>query len=329
MAKLRVIFIGQNGSLTTRPLHAVSGAHAIVGIVESAPRNWKPSPDGPSKHAVRRMLGYARRRVTRPPAPYKSVLQTISETTRVPFFFLTRTSTESLNDFVRDLRPDVICVASMSQLLRETTYNIAELGAINLHPSPLPKYRGPNPWFWQYYNMEAAGGMTIHQMDPGEDTGDILAQETFPVELGLPFALLAERAIPIGSKLMVATLDDLASGRGHRRAQPQHVSYPRARNVKRDEKLVDWQQWPLERVWHVMRGTGEWLDAIPPPGGSHSGLRWQIGEMSRTPVSVAPGTFAKDRFGYYAAHPQGKIRLTLDVSGSSRIAYYRFIVAGF
>jgi methionyl-tRNA formyltransferase len=204
----------------------------------------------------------------------------------------------------------------MSQLLHETTYTLCPFGAINLHPSVLPKYRGPNPWFWQYYDVEKSGGVTVLCVDRGEDSGDILCQKAFRIELGLPFARLSERAISIGSELMVAALNDLSLGVNTRSPQPKESPSRRARNVRRDEPLVEWDEWPLERVWHVMRGTGDWLDAVTPPSGQPPGRRWQVGEMVRGPVGGSPGTVAQDTDGYYAVHRSGKIRLTVDHTSS-------------
>jgi len=77
-----------------------------------------------------------------------------------------------------------------------------------------------------------------------------------------------------------------------------------------------------------MRGTGDWVDAIEPPGGARSGLRWQVGEISRESTNLAPGTRAKDTAGYYVAHHQGRIRLAVDASAATRVRYYRFVAAG-
>lgn len=84
-----------------------------------------------------------------------------------------------LESWVKSLSPDLIVVYSMSQLLKENIYSIPRFGTINLHPSYLPEYRGPNPIFWMYYNMEKQGGVTVHYIDQGEDTGNIILQKRY------------------------------------------------------------------------------------------------------------------------------------------------------
>ena len=79
------------------------------------------------------------------------------------------------------LNPDIILVGSWGEKFQKATYNIPKIATINAHPSLLPKYRGPNPYFWVIKNMEHETGVTFHLMDDGYDTGSILAQEVVKV----------------------------------------------------------------------------------------------------------------------------------------------------
>ena len=85
------------------------------------------------------------------------------------------------------LNPDIILVGSWGEKFKKETYNIPKIASINVHPSLLPKYRGPNPYFWAIKNMEQETGVTFHLIDDGYDTGAILAQESvkiFPSDTG-------------------------------------------------------------------------------------------------------------------------------------------------
>ncbi|MCQ2738604.1 MAG: hypothetical protein MJ237_00085 [bacterium] len=75
------------------------------------------------------------------------------------------------------LNPDIILVGSWGEKIEKATYDIPKIATINAHPSLLPKYRGPNPYFWTINNMEKESGVTLHIVDEGYDTGAILAQE--------------------------------------------------------------------------------------------------------------------------------------------------------
>ena len=75
------------------------------------------------------------------------------------------------------LNPDIILVGSWGEKFKKEIYCIPKIACINAHPSLLPKYRGPNPYFWVIRNMESTTGVTFHLMDEEFDTGAILAQE--------------------------------------------------------------------------------------------------------------------------------------------------------
>ena len=79
------------------------------------------------------------------------------------------------------LNPDIILVGSWGEKLEKATYDIPKIASINAHPSLLPKYRGPNPYFWVIKNMEQTTGITFHLIDDGYDNGAILAQEEIKI----------------------------------------------------------------------------------------------------------------------------------------------------
>ena len=77
---------------------------------------------------------------------------------------------------------DFIFSFQYDQIISQEVINSAKLGAINLHFSPLPKYRGVSPIAWALINGEKEYGVTLHFMDPGIDTGDIISQSKFNIE---------------------------------------------------------------------------------------------------------------------------------------------------
>jgi len=177
----------------------------------------------------------------------------------------------------------------MSQLLTRDFLTITPLGVINLHPSLLPNYRGPNPDFWQYYDMEMNPGVTVHYVDPGEDTGDIIYQERMNISLGDKSPVRLDKLIgELGVSLLIKAIDSIAEGNAPRIPQPMQSPTVRARNLKPEEhtKLIDWYNWPVERVWHVLRGTELWLNAIEQPAGLMAGQRWSIRDYERTELRV-------------------------------------------
>lgn len=80
------------------------------------------------------------------------------------------------------LNPDIIFVGSWGEKFKEKTYNLPKIATINVHPSLLPKYRGPNPYLQVILNNEKYTGVTFHIMDKNFDSGPILLQEKIKIE---------------------------------------------------------------------------------------------------------------------------------------------------
>lgn len=80
------------------------------------------------------------------------------------------------------LNPDIIFVGSWSEKFIEATFNIPKIATINVHPSLLPRYRGPNPYLQVILNNEKYTGVTFHIMDKNFDSGPILLQEKIKIE---------------------------------------------------------------------------------------------------------------------------------------------------
>ncbi len=285
---LRVVFLGVSHPYSRTPLRALDHQTNIVGIIESAPMGYKPPPPNT-------------------PVP-KTVMQRYALRRKIPWFFL-KSKGERPVAFLQSVRPDILCIAGLSQLIRKNEFEIAPLGAINFHPSLLPNFRGPRPFLWQAHQADLAGGVTIHQVDEGIDTGDILVQKSFPIRAGATHFQIRRRCLQLGSSAMLEALRLITSNQAKPRPQ-RHLPCPLyARHVNRGEAIIDWQTWPIQRVWHFLRGIQEettWLR--PPP--EIKGW-WAIGQIERTGSTEPPGAIAVDPQGHYVAHHEGKIRLNL------------------
>lgn len=89
------------------------------------------------------------------------------------------------SDFIQklgDLNVDLCISAAYPQIFSRQILEIPKLGAINFHPSLLPRYRGAHPHFWQIVNGEREGGITAHFMTENIDNGDVIAQIAFPID---------------------------------------------------------------------------------------------------------------------------------------------------
>jgi methionyl-tRNA formyltransferase len=237
-----------------------------VGVVEARPRKKKIVADLvlDSIQYVKKLVGQS----------ISATLKNYCAKATIPYWYMSDGCSGSLEQWIRNLHPDLICVYSMSELLRENILQIPRLGTINLHPSLLPKYRGANPYFWIMLNEEVESGATIHYIDKGEDTGDILAQEAFAVDEGMTVSELQARTVALGVQLMLKAVDELDRGSAKAVAQPPKSPTVRARRVKSDEyhSLIRWEEWSAQWIRRLLdRGVFHLADLFP----DMPSLRWK------------------------------------------------------
>lgn len=147
--------------------------------------------------------------------------------------------TKSLIDKIRDIRPDYIFSIYYRQILPKSLLSIAKFASINIHPSLLPHYRGPVPTAWTIENGEKYFGITIHLMDEGIDTGDILVQEKYPIiENETGFALYT-RGMKLGFELLKNNFSKLINNKITPKPQMGIGSYY---GKKSGKYTINWQE---------------------------------------------------------------------------------------
>lgn len=153
-------------------------------------------------------------------------------------------------------RADVILVAAYGRLLPAPVLEHPRLGCLNVHPSLLPRYRGPAPIQWALANGDAQTGVTIMQMDGGMDTGDMLRQLKIPLGPEDTGDILHDRLADLGAELLLGTLDALESGPVD--AVPQDDALAsHAPMLTRDSGRVDWTL-AASRLEFRVRGFHPW-----------------------------------------------------------------------
>jgi len=157
------------------------------------------------------------------------------------------------------LAPEVAVVACFTRRIPPAVLALPRFGFLNLHPSLLPLYRGPQPLFWQLRDG-APTGATVHYLDEGLDTGDIAAQTPVPLPDGVSGPDAERRLALAGLALLRGVLDDLAAGIVHRRPQGEGGSYQRAPT---DADFALSTDWPARQAFNFMRGTADWGRAYP------------------------------------------------------------------
>ncbi len=110
------------------------------------------------------------------------------------------------------LRPDLALAACFPWRLSRQARAAARRGVLNIHPSPLPHGRGPDPVFWVYRNGERDTGVTVHQMDEGLDTGPILAQQRIAAPDEMAAVTLERHLFEIGARMAARLAPQVLAG---------------------------------------------------------------------------------------------------------------------
>ncbi len=112
---------------------------------------------------------------------------------------------------LHDLKPDMMIVVAF-RMLPEMVWSIPHLGTFNLHGSLLPKYRGAAPINWAIIQGEKETGVTTFLLDKAIDTGQLLLQQSIPIEETDNAGTLHDKMMHLGADLVLATVQQLESG---------------------------------------------------------------------------------------------------------------------
>jgi methionyl-tRNA formyltransferase len=142
---------------------------------------------------------------------------------------------------------------------------LAPFGAINVHGSLLPRWRGAAPIQWAIASGDRETGITIMQMDEGLDTGDILLQRALDIGADDTSEWLSPRLSELGGEALVAALDALARGAlVPVRQDPAQATL--ARILEKEDGRVDWTR-PAGEIAARLRGFTPWPGAFTTLGG--------------------------------------------------------------
>jgi methionyl-tRNA formyltransferase len=139
------------------------------------------------------------------------------------------------------LEPDAIVVVAYGEILTPDVLDIPRLGAVNVHFSVLPRWRGAAPVQRAILEGDDVTGVTVMLMDEGLDTGPVLATLETPIDPEENAGSLGGRLADLGSELLVETLRGLDDGSIEPRSQ-DHAAAMYAPKLLPDERTIDWSQ---------------------------------------------------------------------------------------
>jgi methionyl-tRNA formyltransferase len=172
---------------------------------------------------------------------------------------------ENVNDHkfievLRKLKPDLFISMYFGRLFSPELLDVPKLGCINMHPSLLPKGRGQGPSTWPIVYGDTETGQTIHYLDEGIDSGDIIAQRAIPIDPGDTSSTLGTKLEDLGFKLFTEMWPLIASGKAPRTPQ-DHSKATYTVAARREHARIDWTKTAVE-ISNLCRaftaGLGAW-----------------------------------------------------------------------
>lgn len=267
---MRVVFFG-TPDIALPCLEAVAAHHEVAAVVTQ--------PDRPK----------GRRRKPAPPP-----VKVRAEAEGLPVHQPAKLNDGTFEAWLREQAPDLCVVAAYGRLLKQPIIDVPPKGYLNLHPSLLPRWRGPSPIRTAILEGDAETGVTIMKLVLEMDAGDILVQRRTPIEPDEDAVALSERLARLGAEAMLDALAQVECGTAE--FTPQNPAAVTTCSIfRKEDGRIRWDA-PAEGVHNLVRAAVPWPVA-------HCLFRGEVFRIHRTALTdasaqAAPGTITtveKDR----------------------------------
>lgn len=218
-APIRIVFLGT-------PTFAVPTLRALLADPGLIVPLVVTQPDRPS--------GRGRRLAASP-------VKAVAEERGIPVFQPERLRGPEAVERLRAASPDLLVIAAYGQILRQAVLDLPRHGCLNVHPSLLPRHRGPAPIPAAILAGEERTGVTIMLTDRGMDTGPLLTQERMAIDPDDTADTLGERLALLGGGLLVRTIRPWLAGQLVPRTQDEAAATV-TRTFTRADGAIDWSR---------------------------------------------------------------------------------------
>ncbi|MEG1501469.1 MAG: methionyl-tRNA formyltransferase, partial [Clostridiales bacterium] len=201
------------------------------------------------------------------PTPIKEVAQAAG----LPLWQPEKINTPESVENIRAYRPDILVVVAFGQILKQELLQLAPYGAINVHASLLPAYRGAAPVHWALIKGEKITGITTMFLNAGMDTGNIIFKKELLIQDKDNTGILYNKLADMGQDLLIETLDAIEAGQAPSLPQNnEEATY--AALLKKEHEILLWDKSP-QAICNQIRGLYPWPIAYT----LWHGRRWKLG----------------------------------------------------
>ena len=267
MTELRIVFAGTPDFAVPSLRALLEGPDSVVGVLTQ--------PDRPA--------GRGRK-------PRPSPVKQAAEAAGVPVAQPESLKGPAAHEVLADWAPDLMVVAAYGLLVPHQVLDLPHLGAINVHASLLPAYRGAAPIQRALLDGCSETGITIMQMEPGLDTGPSLLQRRLPITDRTTGGELHDALAELGARALTEAIAGIKAGTLEPQPQdPERATY--AAKIDKAEAELDWAR-PAAELDRVVRAFNPWPVAFTRRSGAP--LRIWAAHPGGDAVGAAPGTVVAD-----------------------------------
>ena len=214
---MRIIFMGNPDFAVPSLQHISASSHKIIAVVSNPPK-----------------------RIGRGNKIKETAVGIAAKTMDIPLLQPPKLNDKQFLQYLSWMKPDIFVVVAY-KILSDRLLSIPKYGAINLHPSLLPKYRGAAPIQWSLINGDSQTAVTTILLSGEIDSGNILLQETVTIKNDDNYGTLADSLSEIGAELVVKTLDGIETGNliGTQQDESKVTLAPK---IKSGDCRIDWSR---------------------------------------------------------------------------------------
>jgi methionyl-tRNA formyltransferase len=309
---VKIVLISDGSMCVARQLHTLPGEP--LGVIELT-RKSVPMPVALMRKA-KRILTFRKYGTLREYARYRGM----------KYCRLFKADKDALKAILLDWGCELVITSRCAVIPMEAVAHL-RYGAINLHPSLLPSYRGGNPLFWQVHDQVEQIGVTVHYLAEKADRGAILAREAVPRPRCVESRDLSELLeAKIGVKLLKSLIPRIRDGTADARMQPEQSPTRRARNfpLKDFHQYVDVDQLNLEALHDLAAFFGEWPAAVGKYEGWQAWSKWVPKERvyERHAATLSNGLLQLKGYNIWLTHRDGHITLSPRISARLMLEHF-------
>lgn len=260
MKKIKILFLGT-------PEFAVPTLEALIANGQS-PIAVITEPDRPAGRGkkvvvspIKQFVDQYNKQMTRNSFPSKAD----QNDRQIPIFQPEKI--KAISHKLYAIKPTLAVVVAYGQIIPKEILKIPKFGFLNIHPSLLPKYRGPSPIQAAILNGDQEAGVSIIKLDEKIDHGPILARQELEIpitkhqipnkfQITIDYQNLSKKLSLLGANLLIKTLSDYLSGKITPKPQ-DHTKATYTRLIKKLDGLINWNE-PLETIERKIRAYNPW-----------------------------------------------------------------------